>query len=82
MRKPVVKLSGVGPTKGMRFYHSRVLDTEKFDGKTPQLFVVTKIARGTAYYRPVYNLGERETFGSPGCCPVEEFSRWVSSIAK
>lgn len=70
----------VSPKKGMRFYHSRVLDTQKFDGKTPQLFVVTKISQGTAYYRPVYDLGSGEFFGSPGCCPVEQFSRWVKSL--
>lgn len=69
------------PTKGFRFYHSRVLDSQKFDGKSPQLFVVTKIAQGCVYYRPVYDLGERETFGAPGFCPVEQFPRWCLRAA-
>lgn len=33
------------PKKGFRFYHSRILDTQKFDGKSPQLCEVTKIAQ-------------------------------------
>lgn len=64
------------PRKGFRFYHRRILDTVKFDGKSPQLCVITRTAQGTVYYRPVYNLGERETLGSPGCFPVEQWSRW------
>ncbi len=67
--------------KGMRFYHSRVLDTQKFDGKSPQLFQVTKVAGGTAYFRAVYDLGTRETLGAAACCPVEQFHRWVKSFA-
>lgn len=69
------------PVKGLRFYHSRVLDTVKWDGKSPQLFVVTRIARGTVYYRAVYDLGTRETLGSPACCPVEDFPRWCARAA-
>lgn len=68
------------PIKGMRFYHSRVLDTVKFDGHSPQLYEVTRVAAGTAYYRPVYDMGDREHFGKPDCCPVEQFSRWVKSL--
>ncbi len=71
----------VQPKKGMRFHHSRVLDTAKWDGKSPQLFEVTKVASGTAYYRAVYDLGTRETKGAPACCPVEQFGRWCGSVA-
>lgn len=67
--------------KGFRFYHSRVLDSAKFDGKSPQLFEVTKISLGTVYYRPVYDMGERETLGSPGCCEVENFPRYCLRAA-
>ena len=69
------------PHKGFRFYHSRVLDTQKFDGKSPQLYQVTKIAAGTVYYRPVIDYGTRETLGSPDCCPVEQFPRWCLRAA-
>jgi hypothetical protein len=69
------------PKKGLRFYHSRVLDGMKFDGKSPQLFEVTRVARGTAYYRAVYDLGSRETKGAVACCPVEQFQKWVRSVA-
>lgn len=70
------------PTKGMRFYHSRVLDSMKFDGKSPQLYQVTKVAAGMAYYRAVYDYGERVALGGAvDCCPVEQFPRWCGSIA-
>jgi hypothetical protein len=69
------------PTKGFRFYHTRVLDIQKFDGKSPQLFEVTKIARGIVYYRAVYDLDGRETKGAPACCPCEDFRRYVKEAA-
>ncbi len=69
------------PKKGLRFYHARFIDTEKFDGKSPQLMVVTRVARGTVYYRPVYNHGNRETFGSPWFCATEKFSSHVKSAS-
>lgn len=53
---------------GHRFYHARVLAE---DGG-PQLYEVSRIARGTVYYRPVYEDGP----GKPDCCPIEEFPRW------
>lgn len=56
--------------KGLRFLHSRVL---RDDYKTPMEFVVTKVAKGTVYYRPVDG-------GAPNCCPVEEFSKWCKEI--
>ena len=58
------------PKKGVRFFHARIIDE---DG-SPMLFVVTKIARGTIYYRPVSG-------GSPDCCPVEDFPRWCQRLA-
>lgn len=54
------------PVRGLEFDHARVIDTDK----RPMRFVVTRIARGMVYYRPVSG-------GSPQCCPVEEFPRWV-----
>jgi hypothetical protein len=72
----------VTPTKGMRFYHSRVFDTQRFDGKSPQLYQVTRVAAGTAYYRPVYDYGTREELGKPDCCPTEQFGRWVGSVVQ
>ena len=68
------------PKKGLRFYHSRVLDTQKWDGHSPQLFEVTRVVRGTAYYRPVYDYGDREGLGAQISCPVEHFSRWCGSV--
>jgi hypothetical protein len=58
------------PAKGLRFYHSRVLDEQN----APQMYVVTKIARDTVYYRPI-------TGGSPDCCPIEQFPRWCLRAA-
>ena len=70
------------PSKGMRFLHSRVLDVAKFDGKTPQLYQITKIARGGVYYRPVYDLGfPSERLGSPDFCEVAQFPRYCLSVA-
>lgn len=54
--------------KGFRFHHSRVIEA---DG-SPMLYEVTKIARGTVYYRPVDG-------GGSECCPVEDFARIVKS---
>lgn len=68
------------PHKGTRFLHSRVLDSIKFDGVSPQLFVVTKISSGTVYYRPVYDYGTHKTLGAPGCCPAEQFNKWCKEI--
>lgn len=52
------------PIKGLRFLHPRVLD----ERNEPMEYVVTKIARGTIYYRPVSG-------GAPQCCDVEQFDR-------
>ena len=45
------------PVKGLRFYHARVLDAQKFDGKTPQLYQVTRVTQSWTYYAPVYDRG-------------------------
>src|SRR5215467_13944251 len=68
------------PKKGMRFYHSRVLDSIKFDGKSPQLYQVTRVAAGMAYYRPVYDYESREELGKADCCPTDQFHRWCKSV--
>ncbi len=54
------------PIKGLRFLHSRVLDTNN----QPMAYVVTKIAHGAVYYRPVDG-------GSPDCCDVQDFDRYT-----
>lgn len=72
----------VKPIKGMRFLHSRVLDTVKFDGKTPQLYEVTRVATGMAYYRPIYYYGDRMGYGAADCCPVNQFGRWCKEIVR
>lgn len=69
------------PTKGMRFYHARVLDSMRFDGKTPQLYQVTKVGLGSVYYRPVYNYGDRESLGAVECCSVNWFDAVVKELA-
>lgn len=61
------------PTKGLRFYHSRVLGADN----APQLYEVSRIARGTVYYRPVSNEG----LGKPDCCPINQFDRWCKETA-
>lgn len=72
------------PKKGFRFYHKRVLSTEAFDGKTPQLFEVTRVAQGVVYYRPVYvyRNGDqtREQLGSPDYMPREKFCGIVAQM--
>jgi hypothetical protein len=50
------------PFRGLYFLHSRVLNARN----EPQEYVVTKIAKGTVYYRPVDG-------GSPDCCNIEQF---------
>jgi len=63
------------PIKGMRFLHSRVLSTLAFDGKTPQTYVVTKIAMGCVFYRPVYDYGTREELGKSEYCDLFKFEK-------
>jgi hypothetical protein len=60
---------------GLRFNHARVLDTAKFDGKTPQLYEVTKIARGTIWYAPIYDAGiaGSERRGKSEHCQLDYF---------
>ena len=68
--------------KGLRFYHARVLDSMKWDGRSPQLYEVTKVAKGMAYYRAVANYGEREALvGNPECCPEQSFYLYVKYLA-
>lgn len=69
------------PVKGLRFNHARVLSTEVFDGKTPQLYEVTRIALGMVYYRPVYAAGlPEQRLGSADCCRVNEFSQYANEV--
>jgi hypothetical protein len=63
------------PKKGDRFLHLRVLDVRLFDGKTPQLYQVTRVARGCVYYRPVYNRLNGEDLGSCEYCLLETFPK-------
>jgi hypothetical protein len=60
----------MSPTKGLRFHHARALD----ENNQPMVYVVTKIARGTVYYRPVDG-------GSPDCCDEQDFNRYCRSAA-
>lgn len=69
------------PVKGLRFNHSRVLSSEAFDGKTPQLYEVTRIAMGMVYYRPVYAVGlAEERLGGADCCPTEDFHKYANCV--
>ncbi len=74
-------MNAITPQVGMRFYHSRILDAMKFDGKTTQLHQVTRIAQGQVYYRPVYNYGDREALGTGGYCPIDQFGKWCKRVA-
>lgn len=65
------------PAKGLRFYHARVLDGEN----RPQMFQVTRIAKGEVSYRPVYGTERMEYLGCRQYCPVEEFPKWVKCLA-
>jgi hypothetical protein len=67
------------PSRGMQFLHSRVLDTAKFDGKTPQLYEVTKVASGWVYFAPVYDAGivGSERLGKSDKCSLGYFPRVV-----
>jgi len=69
------------PTIGLRFFHARVLDVHGAPGPGPQLYQVTRIARGYVYYRPVYHAGtERVCLGLPDCCELEQFGGYVHSL--
>jgi hypothetical protein len=67
------------PSKGMRFKHSRVLDTAKFDGKTNQLYQVTRIAQGQVWFAPVYDAGIEgsERLGKSERCALGYFPKIV-----
>lgn len=74
--------------KGTRFLHSKWLNTQYSleEVKTlpkeqvAQLFVVTRIARGTCYYRSVHNLGSGEFLGSAYCHPIADMSKYVLQV--
>lgn len=70
----------VQPKRGLRFFHARVLDTMKFDGKSPQLYEVTKVSRGTVYYRAVIKYDDREELSRPDCCSIEQFPKYCKSL--
>jgi hypothetical protein len=63
----------VTPSKGLRFLHARVLGEDD----SPQLYEVSRIARGTVYYRPVYADG----LGKPDCCLSDDFERYCKEVA-
>ena len=67
----------VVPKAGRYFHHARMVDPR--DGGAPQPFVVTKVARGIAYFRAVYTdpVTGRETRGPLYCCPVARFGHYV-----
>lgn len=69
-------------SKGAKFYHKRILDVQKFDGKSPQLCVVTKIAQGVIYYRCDYGQHDDGTpwTGTGGYFPIEQLDRWVGEV--
>jgi hypothetical protein len=60
----------MNPAKGFRFFHSRIIDADN----RPMLYVVTKVARGAVYYRPVDG-------GSPDCCDLQDFDRYCKEAA-
>lgn len=63
--------------KGLRFFHARVFDSMLFDGKTHQLYEVTAVRSGMAYYRPVIRYDTREVLGSAAKCPVCDFHKYA-----
>jgi hypothetical protein len=71
----------VEPRRGLRFYHARILSHD-YDGITPQLCVVTRVAQGAVYYRPVYFHGERETLGGAEYATRERFQVLALSDAE
>jgi hypothetical protein len=62
------------PTVGLKFLHARFITATR----EPQPHVVTRIARGTVYYRAVDSDG---SLGSPYCCPVEKFAQYVKAAS-
>ena len=58
------------PRKGLRFVHRFWLD----ENNNPLTFEVTRIARGTVYYRGIY---DGKIGGAPMCCDVDQFPRYV-----
>lgn len=61
------------PRKGQRFRHA-IWRTE--DGSAPLVCEITKISKGTIYYRPVYEDG----LGMAICCELDEFSRYCGEM--
>lgn len=65
--------------KGKRFYHKHWLDTAKWDGKTAQVFEVTRATKYQIYYRPVYTYSDgystRQELGKGFCSTPEYFER-------
>jgi len=66
---------------GRYFFHGRILDSQAFDGHTPQLCKVTQLRHGGAYYRPVYFHGGRETLGGGEWCSEDRWSVVCAHVA-
>lgn len=64
----------VVPVRGLYFYHARILSGD-YDGVTPQLCKVTKVARDGVYYRTVHVHGEREELGGGEYATLERFAK-------
>jgi hypothetical protein len=63
----VRKISSSLVKRGLQFQHARVIDP---DTREPLLYVVTRVASGVVYYRPV-------TGGGAQCSTLLDFPRWV-----
>jgi hypothetical protein len=64
---------------GRRFTHTRIRDER--DLSKGQECVVTRVVRGTVYYKTVHGADAqgRLILAGGGCFPVEQWSRWTVS---
>jgi len=59
----------INPRPGYLFLHRRVINP---DG-TPMEYEVTRLSKGTVYYKPVWG-------GHSECCPIEYFFQRVAKV--
>lgn len=69
------------PRVGETYLHRRMLDPASLPNRVPLRVRITKVSRGTVYYRPDYGLHDDGTpwLGAPSCCPLEDVGRWLEA---
>ena len=66
-------------TKGQIFLHKRWLDAQFMPQRIPLRCIVTRIAQGVIYYRPLYGAHDDGTpwLGAPSYFPISDAHKYI-----